>query len=563
MGERKMTIKLNNQTEIDLTVLLETKLLIQANSGGGKSWAIRRLLEQSHGKVQQIVIDLEGEFSTLREKYDYILAGKGGDTPAEPRSAGLLAKRLLELNVSAIIDLYELDHYARKQFVKNFLEAMIDAPKELWHPVLVVIDEAHVFCPEKGQSEASSAVIELATRGRKRGYCAVLATQRLSKLNKDAAAECNNKLIGRTGLDIDRKRASEELGFTSKDQELSLRTLDAGEFYAFGTAISNEVIKVKIGDVQTTHPKAGSRILTAPPIPPTSKIREALGKLADLPQEAAEEAKTVDELRKQVFELTRQLRSQPKSEAKIDQKQIEEIRRQAEKMVRDNKVEADKTIKGLQAIISHIQNYLKLALEKTELEIKYPMYVVKIDKDEDFNSPGKFIPIEKADIDPVHPGAYDVEALTPLPLAPRKIYSFLFANPNREFSKTQLAAITGYAPKAGGFNNAMYRLNSLGLVKNNGGKISIGLVQPTFATEKQEEFNLDLWLSKLAKAPKSILEILLKNPNQEFSQEELGEYTGYTPGTGGFNNALYKLNSLGLIKRNNGIIKLNEELLEI
>src|SRR3954463_622243 len=101
-------ISLSNQTSIDLPTLIDTRLLIQANSGGGKSWLLRRLLEQSHGKVQQIILDPEGEFSSLREKYDYILAGKEGDTPADPRSAALLARRLLELNVSAIIDLYEL-----------------------------------------------------------------------------------------------------------------------------------------------------------------------------------------------------------------------------------------------------------------------------------------------------------------------------------------------------------------------------------------------------------------------------------------------------------------------
>src|SRR5439155_22756441 len=236
-------------------------------SGGGKSWLLRRILEQSHGKVQQIVIDLEGEFATLRERYDYVLAGKDGDTPADPRSAGLLAKKLLELNVSAIIDLYELHLQERKHFVRLFLESMINAPKTLWHPCLVVIDEAHKFCPEKEQSEASSAVIDLATLGRKRGYCAILATQRLSKLHKDAAAECNNKLIGRTNLDVDMKRASEELGFTSKDKMMALRHLEAGAFFAFGPAISQEVIKVTIGDVHTTHPKAGSRIAITTAIP--------------------------------------------------------------------------------------------------------------------------------------------------------------------------------------------------------------------------------------------------------------------------------------------------------
>src|SRR5438067_3009783 len=99
------TISLNQSKSIDLPTLLDTRLLVQANSGGGKSWLLRRILEQSHGKVQQIVIDLEGEFATLREKYDYVLAGKEGDTPTDPRSADLLAKKILELQVSAIIDL--------------------------------------------------------------------------------------------------------------------------------------------------------------------------------------------------------------------------------------------------------------------------------------------------------------------------------------------------------------------------------------------------------------------------------------------------------------------------
>jgi len=42
----------------------------------------------------------------------------------------------------------------------------------------VLLDEAHVFCPEQSQSEAQGAVTDLATRGRKRGYGLVMATQR-------------------------------------------------------------------------------------------------------------------------------------------------------------------------------------------------------------------------------------------------------------------------------------------------------------------------------------------------------------------------------------------------
>ncbi len=67
---------------IDVDRLVETRMLLQANSGAGKSWAIRRLLEQTHGRCQQIVLDVEGEFYTLREKYDYILARAGKEGPS-------------------------------------------------------------------------------------------------------------------------------------------------------------------------------------------------------------------------------------------------------------------------------------------------------------------------------------------------------------------------------------------------------------------------------------------------------------------------------------------------
>jgi len=64
-----VSIALGDGVALDLTTLIETRLLVQANSGGGKSFALRRLLEQSHGKVQHLVIDMEVTFRTLRERY--------------------------------------------------------------------------------------------------------------------------------------------------------------------------------------------------------------------------------------------------------------------------------------------------------------------------------------------------------------------------------------------------------------------------------------------------------------------------------------------------------------
>lgn len=118
--------------QIDIERLLTTRLLVQANSGGGKSFALRRLLEQLFGAVPQVVIDLDGEFATLREKFPYVLAsaGAGGDCKVDTRSAALLARRILEHGFSTICDLSEMKKHDRVRFVRLFLEALMDAPRQ-------------------------------------------------------------------------------------------------------------------------------------------------------------------------------------------------------------------------------------------------------------------------------------------------------------------------------------------------------------------------------------------------------------------------------------------------
>ena len=294
--------------ELDLPTLVDTRLLIQANSGGGKSWLLRLIAERAG--IQTIVLDNEGEFASLREAVDVLLVGAGGELPADPRHAALLARRLLEYKVSAVVDLYELKLSDRRRFVKLFLESLIHLPRDLWRPTLVILDEAHIYCPERGSGDAESteAVISLMSQGRKRGFAGIIATQRLSKLHKDAAAEANNVIIGRTWLDADQVRAGDALGLSKADR-LKLRDVGQGEFYAFGPAFGRPgVLHFRSDQVRTTHPRPGQRhLLTAPA--PSRAIRGVLAKFADLPQEAEDEIRGLDEARRRIAELERQIKS--------------------------------------------------------------------------------------------------------------------------------------------------------------------------------------------------------------------------------------------------------------
>lgn len=168
-------------------------------------------------------------------------------------------------------------------------------------------------CPEKGQAESMDAVIALMSQGRKRGFCGVLATQRLSKLHKDAAAEANNLLIGRTTLDLDLRRACDLLQKGKADWG-TLQTLDPGEFFAFGPALSvRGITRLRTARVTTTHPESGRRhALEAPK--PSARIRKVLPEFDDLPERAAAEAKTLEEARTRIRQLEREARRSAKGQ---------------------------------------------------------------------------------------------------------------------------------------------------------------------------------------------------------------------------------------------------------
>lgn len=567
-------IKLGKDWSIDLIKMISGKVLLQAGSGGGKSYAIRRLLEQSFGMIPHIVLDTEGEFASLREKYDYILIGKGYDIAADPKTAALLAKRLWEERVSAIIDLYELSPWDRQVFVKNFIDAMINAPKDLWKPVLLVIDEAHEYAPESDKSECGRSMHLLASKGRKRNIAPVFATQRISSLSKNIVANCKNKLIGYTSFEGDVKRAAFELGFQPKDA-LKLRDLEPGEFYAFGNAISKEVIKVKIGEVQTSHDQHTGHKSSITALKASAKVKSALARLADLPQEAEEELRTVTELKAALSSAKREIIELKKKPDAPTRKEVERLTKEfSHKQLEWDEFakEHKQNVKFVEEVHKVLKNIVALASSLTVREQnvsihKFPMRYSTTSKrptvDEIMitNMPAKTT--IKALQENGFPTATMIQdGKGDLGICGKKIYSFLYKNEGKEFSKVQLGAVTGYSPTSGGFNNAIGRLNTMSLIRKNGEKISVGRVDHQYLVEA-EEYTPEIWFSKLGKCEAAIFRMLWDAQDTHFTKEEIGERTGYSQTSGGFNNAIGHLNTLGLLRRENGRIVLNQELLEL
>lgn len=315
-------VRLAPDVALDPMKLVDSRWLVCANSGAGKSYLLRLFCEQVVDRIPTIILDREGEFGTLREKHDVVLVGRGGEVETAVATAAKLARKLAELRVSAVIDLYDLRKPEKRKFVRLFLEALLALPRKLWAPTFVIIDEAHEFAPEAGRdAESRDAVIALMDQGRKRGLGGILATQRLSKLAKDAAGEANNLCIGRFAQDLDLRRASDLLGFAGRSEWATMRDSKPGEFYAVGPAFAHTgVARFKSDQAQTTHARAGQRYQVEPPRP-SNAILKVAPELADLKQQVEAEVNELEVLRERVNVLQQENRKL--AQARPDTREID------------------------------------------------------------------------------------------------------------------------------------------------------------------------------------------------------------------------------------------------
>jgi hypothetical protein len=271
---------------LDLEELLATRLLVQGNSGSGKSHLLRRLLEQSAPWVQQAVIDPEGDFVTLSDRFGHLVIDAASSGMSGLRKA---AEGVRQHRVSVVLNLENLDIDGQLRHAAAFLDGLFAAERDLWSPMLVVVDEAQLFAPAMGgdvSDEARrislAAMTDLMCRGRKRGLAGVVATQRLAKLAKNVAAEASNFLMGRTFLDIDMARAADLLGMERRQAE-TFRDLQRGHFVALGPAITRRPLPVRIGAVETGT-RGGGPKLVPPPEAPSEATRELILKAAAAPE---------------------------------------------------------------------------------------------------------------------------------------------------------------------------------------------------------------------------------------------------------------------------------------
>jgi DNA helicase HerA-like ATPase len=206
---------------------------ILASSGMGKSYLMGVIIEEILEKSNQVVfiIDPEGEWHTLKERYHskdkafLVMKNSGPTNLVFPPGASdediseiilafqsrvsTMVSQMIAGGVSCVFD---LNRYGTREQLAAYTviaESIFkgennlsdeDESSHACRKVRLVMDEAHVFAPQKGNNDfdgASLVVTEkIAKRGRKRNIHLLVATQRPQAINKNVLSQCNRFWLG-------------------------------------------------------------------------------------------------------------------------------------------------------------------------------------------------------------------------------------------------------------------------------------------------------------------------------------------------------------------------------
>jgi len=252
--------------------LVTGRTAVIGQSGSGKSWTVGVICEQlCRLNLGFCVVDPEGEYFSLREKFQLLWLGKV--PPADLDAEGVDLERLFEMtvgeNVPVIFDTSEVGD--ERKAVSELCRALYAVESRLRLPYLLIVEEAEKFLPQRGKP--LQELLEISRRGRKRGLGLLLVTQRPAFLSKDVLSQCNNQLVGRLTVRADLEAVS---FFFSRREREELPRLGPGEFMVLGSFVEGSH-RIKVLPRETAHRGATPELLPRP----AGKVSEILRRLGE------------------------------------------------------------------------------------------------------------------------------------------------------------------------------------------------------------------------------------------------------------------------------------------
>lgn len=535
-----------------------------------------------------------------------IFGGRYGDVPLERGAGELVADLIVEQRLSCVLDLSEFEsEAAKKQFLLAFATRLYRKNRDPLHLFLEECDDYLPQKPQRDELQLLRAFENIVRRGRSRGLGMTLISQRSAVVAKNVLTQVETLFVLRTTgpQDLAAVEAWVKYHQVGTDMLKTLAGLEDGEAWVWSPHFLGKTERFRFRKRQTfdtgatpknVHGKDARKVATLADV----DLVALKGRMA----ETIERAKADDPkaLRARIATLEKELAATQKAKAAAPVETRVEVP-MFDKALFQSEVENEFTqlVANFRGAMSDYKSKLlgqngatsglagkprPVAYVAVDSRCPHPArngthewYVKPKTGEAQCRACGAETNMSNVTVT-VHPrrlpepgpaktlrertarvGNRDAMpgngAGEKMGGAERKILTAL-AQRGKPLEKSRLAIRAGYSAGGGGFNNALGALRKKGWISgSNGQDISLtdaGREALGDYTELPEGAELvEYWKGQVGKAERAILEALdqaLEEDLAPMTKEAVAKAAGYAPDGGGFNNALGRLRTLGLIQ---------------
>ncbi|EWG07491.1 MAG: hypothetical protein ASUL_03244 [Candidatus Aramenus sulfurataquae] len=177
--------------------------------------------------------EVENKLEEFFERYSNIIDLTAPDITSRIRSHSV-----------NVVDISHLDEDSMDAIVSHYLRRVLDSRKSykrtgngLRFPVILVIEEAHVFISKTENTLTKAWAGKIAREGRKFGVSMVIVSQRPKGLDDTILSQMTNKIILKIVEPNDKKYVLESSDNLSEDLVSQLSSLDVGEAIVIGNLV--------------------------------------------------------------------------------------------------------------------------------------------------------------------------------------------------------------------------------------------------------------------------------------------------------------------------------------
>ena len=225
-------LNISRDLKLNLEDLIGQCIAILGIRGSGKSNTAGVIFEELlQNDYPLSIVDIEGEYFGLKEKYEILVVGQGEGVEIEidAHCAAEIAQVSMEQNVPVVLDLSGFLSEERTELLKAYLSALWNLAGTLRKPYMIGIEEAHEFIPQGVKNELKEMIARIALRGRKRGLGGIIVSQRSAKVDKDVLSQAGMLFLHRVVHEVDMRVYSEMLPWRKTEVKEIINSLDTGD----------------------------------------------------------------------------------------------------------------------------------------------------------------------------------------------------------------------------------------------------------------------------------------------------------------------------------------------